>query len=103
MSTKQQRIIFGYNRGTSNQIEPHEIQAMTVQFIFMCYADGDSLREIKRKLEAAQIISPQNKPVWSQQTIANILAYEQYIGNDTYPPIMEQDLYDRVRERQSLM
>ena len=100
MSEKQQRIVFGYNRNPNKHIVPHETQSLAVQFIFMCYADGDSLRKIKQKLEAASIISPQNKAVWSQQTIANILAYEQYTGNDTYPPIIEQDLYERVRARQ---
>jgi hypothetical protein len=100
MSTKQQRIVFGYNRGPINQIELYELQAQVVKLIFMCYADGESLREIKRRLEDMRIVSPQNKPAWGLQTIANILSYDQYVGGDTYPPIIEKDLFDRVRERQ---
>lgn len=97
---KQKRIVFGYNRGINNKIEQHSLQAMTVEFIYRSYADGDSLRTIKRTLESAGIISPQNKPVWSQQSIANILAYDQYIGDDTYPKIIDKALYDRVRSMQ---
>jgi len=100
MSTKQQRIVFGYNRGPSNQIELYELQAQVVKLIFMCYADGESLREIKRRLEDMRVVSPQNKPTWSQQTIANILSYDQYVGDDSYPPIIEKELFERVRERQ---
>lgn len=101
MSTNQQRIVFGYNRNSSNKIELHKMQAQVVRHIFMCCADGSNLRQIKATLEGGSILSPQNKPTWSQQTIANILTYNQYAGDDTYPAIVERELLERVRARQS--
>lgn len=99
MSDKyQKRIAFGYSRGPANQIEIHQAQALVVKLLFEYYTEGFSIRNIAEKLESHGIPSPYNKPKWGTQTIANILSYERYVGDDDYPAIIDRELYDRVQE-----
>lgn len=94
----QKRIAFGYNRGPANQIEIHRAQALTVKLLYEYYTEGFSIRKIAEKLELHGIPSPYNKPKWGTQTIANILSYERYVGDDDYPVIIDRELFDRVQE-----
>jgi hypothetical protein len=99
MSDKyQKRIAFGYNRGPANQFEIHHAQALAVQLLYEYYAEGFSIRKIAEKLESHGIPSPYNKLKWGTQTIANILSYERYVGDNNYPAIIDRELYNRVQE-----
>ena len=95
---RQKRIMFGYNRDLHNQIEIHPLQAMVVELIYRCYAEGDSMLQIKKRLEGAEIPSPMNKKVWNQQSISNILDYTQYVGDEIYPQIIALELMRTVRQ-----
>ena len=94
----QKRITFGYNRGPVNQIEINDAQAITVKLIYEYYAERLSISAISQKLESHGIPSPYNNPKWGTQAIANILSYERYVGDDDYPAIISQDLFDRVQK-----
>lgn len=96
-NSNQKRIAFGYNRNPANRIELHSGQAAAVKLIYQSYADGMSIAAIAEMLESAGIPSPQNKPAWSKQTIANILSNPHYLGDADYPRIIEAELYDTVQ------
>ena len=93
----RERIVFGYSRDVSNRFIIHPIQSITVKLIHELYADGDSMGDIKARLEACGIPSPYNYSKWGKQVISKILSYERYLGNEVYPAIIDQELYDRVQ------
>jgi hypothetical protein len=49
-------------------------------------------------LEGVGIPSPQNKPTWGKQTLSNILSNPHYLGSEEYPPLISQDVFDKVQE-----
>jgi hypothetical protein len=96
-NSNQKRIAFGYNRNPVNRIELHPGQAAAVQLIYKSYAEGQSITAIAEMLKSAGIPSPQNKPSWGKQTIANILSNPHYHGDNDYPRIIETELFDTVQ------
>ena len=96
-ASAQKRIAFGYNRD-GNKIVVNEGQAACVKIIFVYYLEGKSLSAIKEILEGVGISSPQNKPTWGKQTLSNILSNPHYLGSEEYPPLISQDVFDKVQE-----
>jgi hypothetical protein len=96
-ASAQKRIAFGYNRD-GNKIVVNEGQAACVKIIFDYYLEGKSLSAIKEILEGVGIPSPQNKPTWGKQTLSNILSNPHYLGSEEYPPLISQDVFDKVQE-----
>jgi hypothetical protein len=94
--SKQKRIAFGYNRDI-NKIVLHAGQKAAVQLIYQHYVEGQSIADIAKFLGNASIPSPQNKPVWSKQTLANILSNPHYIGDAVYPKIIDENLFNSVQ------
>lgn len=99
--SEQQRIAFGYNRGPANQIVLNVGQEAAVKLIFQLYLAGQSIGKTKGFLEGARIPSPQNKPSWGKQTIANILSNPHYVGDDVYPAIIETQQYQAAQEKKA--
>jgi hypothetical protein len=96
-NSDQKRIAFGYNRDQTNRIILHTGQAAAVKLIYQSYADGHTIAAIAEMLKNAGIPSPQNKPTWGKQTIANILSNPHYLGNKDYPQIIDTELFDVVQ------
>ena len=85
-------IPFGYMmRGGRYIAEPAESEA--VRQIFDMYLNGMSLKAI-----AADITVPynENKPLWNKNMVSRILENKRYLGDDTYPQIIERDTFDRA-------
>lgn len=95
-ASEQKRIAFGYNRDYEN-IVINEGQAAAVKLIYTWYSEGRGLGEIKAMLEGMCIPSPQNKPTWGKQVLSNILSNPHYLGSDTYPAIISQELFNTVQ------
>lgn len=71
----------GYRKGADGQPEIVPEEAETVVMIYDWFLDGDSIRTIKHKLEAAGRLSPTGKTTWSDATIRSILTNEKYKGD----------------------
>ncbi len=97
-NSNQKRIAFGYIRDRNNKIILYEGQAAAVQLIFMQYLDGRGLRGIKQTLEGIGAPSPYNHKFWGIRTISNILSNPHYTGDDIYPQIITQEMFDEVQE-----
>ncbi len=85
-------IPFGYMmRGGRYIAEPAESDA--VRQIFEMYLNGMSLKSI-----AADMTVPYNtyKLLWNKNMVSRILENKRYVGDDTYPQIIEQDTFDRA-------
>lgn len=75
---------YGYNKekikgDTGFKLVINEEESKTVKLIFQWFIDGNSKREIKRKLDAMKIPTRQGKP-WNQSVIKDILYNPTYIG-----------------------
>jgi hypothetical protein len=97
----QKRISFGYTRNALNKIVIYQEQAEVVKLIFELYAMEQSLSAISKILEMYHIPSPSNKPVWGRQIISNVLSNENYLGNDDYTQIIEQELWNSAQRIKS--
>ena len=85
-------IPFGYMmRGGKYIAEPAESEA--VRQIFEVYLNGMSLKSI-----AAEMTVPYNndKVLWNKNMVSRIIENKRYIGDDTYPQIVEQEIFDRA-------
>ena len=85
-------IPFGYMmRGGRYIAEPAESEA--VRQIFEMYLNGMSLKSI-----AAEMAVPYNKDkvLWNKNMVSRILENKRYIGDDTYPQIVEREIFDRA-------
>ena len=85
-------IPFGYMmRGGKYIAEPAESEAVCQ--IFEMYLNGMSLKSI-----AAEMTTPYNnsKTLWNKNMVSRIIENKRYLGDDTYPQIIEQDTFDRA-------
>lgn len=98
---KQKRIFFGYTRNDMNEIVIYEKQAEVVKLIFELYSFDQSLVKISKHLEMYHIPSPSNKPLWGRQIINNILSNENYLGNDDFPRIITEELWNSVQNKKN--
>lgn len=90
-------IPFGYMmRGGKYLAEPSESEA--VRQIFEMYLNGMSLKSI-----AAEMTVPYNKDkvLWNKNMVSRILENKRYTGDDTYPQIIEPDIFDRANDIKS--
>lgn len=98
---KQKRIFFGYTRNDMNEIVIYEKQAEVAKLIFELYSFDQSLAKISKHLEMYHIPSPSNKPLWGRQIINNILSNENYLGNDDFPRIITEELWNSVQNKKN--
>ena len=73
--------LFGYyvEENGSPAIDPDK--AESVRYIYDRYLLGDSLREIKHKLELAGVLAPNGSERWDFTEIRRILTNEKYVGD----------------------
>ena len=78
-------------RGGKYISEPAESEA--VRQILEMYLNGMSLKSI-----AAEMTVPYNnsKTQWNKNMVSRIIENKRYLGDDTYPQIIEQDTFDRA-------
>ena len=91
-------IPFGYMmRGGIYLAEPTESEA--VRQIFRMYLNGMSLKSI-----AAEMTVPYNadKLLWNKNMISRILENKRYMGDDTYPQIIEQTIFEHAKAKTAL-
>ncbi|MBR1751963.1 MAG: recombinase family protein [Ruminococcus sp.] len=96
---KQKRIVFGYTRDCNKNIVLYKEQARYVKLIFQAYAAGATLSQIAWALNSNDVPSPKNKSTWGRPIINNILSNAKYLGDEDYPQIIEQALWDDVQMR----
>ena len=94
---KQRALPFGYAM-QGGKIETVKAEARLVRRIFRMYEDGGSLESISKAL-AKQIIPYSDvNPDWNKHKVKRILENQKYIGQDSFPAILEDGLYERVKK-----
>lgn len=87
---------YGYSVNSEKYLVINPEEASVVQKIFQMYASAEhSVYSIARDLKLTGTTKKDGK-VFTGPMIQKILRCENYLGDNTYPAIIEQDLYDKV-------
>ena len=91
------KMLYGY------QIRDGEItivkkEAVLVRRIFSLYADGLSYQKISDLLNTEKIPYSQETPAWNKHKIKRLLENPRYMGQDSYPPILDSRVFQETQE-----
>ncbi len=93
---KARNIPFGY-RWENGSVSLHETESQTVKGIYADYLNGQSLLQIASKLNKQGIEYMPGVFGWNKARLKRIIEDLRYLGNDTFPMIIEQATFDRVQ------
>lgn len=93
---KIRNIPFGYTM-ENGKILCHPTESQAVQDIFSDYLDGQSLLRIAKNLNERQVEYLPGTTGWNKARLKRIIEDKRYIGNASYPPIIEQSIYDKAQ------
>lgn len=94
----QRRIPIGYCvKDGKAEIEPKA--SALVREIFNGYLCGLSTLKIAKILTERGVLNANQKPSWTHGGIGKILENHKYIGDEFYPPLIEQHIFEQVQQR----
>lgn len=97
----QRHIPLGYCIQNGNAvIEP--ITAAIVRNIFTDYKNGKSTYQIAKELSEQGILNANSKPKWYHGGVGKIIENRKYLGDDFYPVLIEQELFDSAQQRREI-
>lgn len=94
---KNRNIPFGY-QFTNGVITLHPTESQTVREIFHDYLHGSSLLQIAKKLNDSKVEYLPSVTGWNKARLKRLLDDTRYLGNETYPQIIEQDAFSRAQK-----
>ena len=94
---RQRHMPLGYRMAEGKIVIDPET-AEIINRIFQEYSEGASLYQLARKLTEQGALNANHKPVWNHGTVGKILENRKYLGDEVYPAILEQKLFDKVQE-----
>ena len=71
-------------------------EADTVKQIFSQYLNGENLNNIAERLTEDQIEFLPGEYSWNKSRIKRMIEDERYIGDDTYPAIIDKDIFQKA-------
>lgn len=94
---KNRYIPYGYRLKLGQlAVEPEE--AEIVREIYGWYVQGQSFQDIAEALIKADVPYSEGKPCWNKNNVKRIIENRKYIGESGYPPIVEPELFQTVRD-----
>lgn len=95
---KNRTIPFGYCMENGEiTTEPKEVYAVVT--IFDEYLKGKSLSEIAKLMETEKIRYSEYSDYWNKNMVKRIIENEKYLGNDTYPQIIDDKTFRLANEK----
>ena len=95
---KNRTIPFGYcMKNGKITTDPKEVYAVVT--IFDEYLKGKSLSEIAKLMENEKIRYSENSERWNKNMVKRIIENEKYLGNDTYPQIISENIFKQANEK----
>ena len=88
-------ITYGYKMENGIIVVENE-EASIVAEIFDRYGQGEILKSIADDLTYRQIPYYQDKREWNKNMIDRIIANRKYIGEDRYPVVVSEDVFNRI-------
>ena len=93
---KARNIPFGYTM-ENGKIIVYPTESQVVQDIFSDYLNGQSLLKIAESLNDRQVEYLPGVAGWNKARLKRIIEDNRYIGSGSYPPIIEQRIYDKAQ------
>lgn len=97
---KNRNIPFGY-RFEDGKIVVNPDEQNTLQRICSEYLDGRSLLQIANGLESDKVEFAPGTIKWNKARIMRIVDDDRYLGNETYPQLIDEAMLKRMRSRKS--
>lgn len=97
---KTRNIPFGY-KIENGKICLHPAESKTVNEIFTDYMNGQSLLQIAKSLNNRQVEYIPETVGWNKARLKRIIEDIRYLGNDGFPAIIEQTVFDKAQEIKS--
>lgn len=95
---KNRTIPFGYcMKNGKITTDPKEVY--TVVTIFDEYLKGKSLSEIANLMQYENIKYFEDSTRWNKNMVKRIIENEKYLGNDTYPQIIAENIFNQANEK----
>lgn len=95
---KNRTIPFGYcMKNGEITTEPKEVYAVVK--IFDEYLKGRSLSEIAKLMQSERIRYNAVSDKWNKNMVKRIIENDKYLGNDTYPQLITEDIFKRSNEK----
>lgn len=95
---KNRTIPFGYcMKNGEITTEPKEVYAVVT--IFDEYLEGRSLSEIAKLMQTEKIRYNAVSDKWNKNMVKRIIENDKYLGNDTYPQLITDDIFKRANEK----
>lgn len=95
---KNRTIPFGYfMKNGEITTNPKEVYAVVT--IFDEYLKGKSLLEIAKLMETEKIRYSEYSDYWNKNMVKRIIENEKYLGNDTYPQIIAENIFKQANEK----
>jgi site-specific DNA recombinase len=98
----QRHMPMGY-RMVNGSIEIQEEQTEIVKTIFRDYINGKSMIGIAKELTAMEILNANKKPNWNHGSVGKILQNVKYKGDDFYPEIVDEVIFEKAKERRKII
>lgn len=94
----QRHTPLGYHiQNGKAEIDPEA--AKLVQEVFATYLAGTSTYRIAKDFAQRGILNASHTPSWNHGSIGKILENRKYIGDEFYPPLIEQSIFEQVQIR----
>ena len=93
---KNRTIPFGYMM-QNGIITTNPAEVLAVLTIFSEYMAGKSLNDIAKNMG----VPYSDKVGWNKNMVKRVLENEKYLGNDTYPQLISEEVFKAVNERKS--
>lgn len=94
--SKNRRIPFGYMM-QNGIITTNPAEVLAVLTIFSEYMVGKSLENIAINMK----VPYSEDKIWNKNMVKRVLENEKYLGNETYPQLISEDVFRAVNERKS--
>lgn len=94
---KLRMIPYGY-KVDSGKVTPFDKEVIVIHRIFDEYIKGKGLKDIADELTTENIPIMEDMAVWSKNRIKRIITDKRYIGSDSYPSILNDEVFVRAQK-----
>lgn len=77
-------------------------EAEIVREIFRLYIENSSLKKVADELNHREVVYFKGKIEWGKHRVALIIENKRYIGDECYPPIIDDELFRTANEKKNL-
>lgn len=89
---KNRYIPYGYTM-ENGDIVIEQNEAKTIRYIFETYIAGATLKDIADRLTAQRVVYSEKNTEWNKARVMRILDNLKYLGDDTFPQIIDEGLF----------